>query len=251
LAVLIIYALLSFLRNRDWKDRLTLFRKDIEHVENSAQAHNLLAFHLAMEAQRITSIPERNAMLQEATVHFKRATEIWPGFMNATYDLGRVLEQLGRWREAIDAYFRTYQIDSTFTDAIFRAGIVYENLPNIDSAIVCYEHVIKENPANTAAFNNLSYIYFRSKNYRKAIEISTQAYAANPQNTDPLVNIGKTFLNINQPDSAIFYFERAYPYRRGDAGLVQILYQLWKEKNSDSSKTQYYLGEMQRMGIAK
>lgn len=250
-AILVCYSLLSIARNTDWKDRLTLFRNDIKHVENSAQAHNLLAFHLTMEAQKTTIMQERTALLEEAVFHFKRATEIWPEFMNATYDLGRDLEQLGRWREAIDAYHRTFQIDTTFSDAILRAGIVYESLANLDSAIICYEFVTKENPLNTVAFNNLSFAYFKQKNFNKAIAVCKQAYAANPQNTDPLINIGKTFVNMNQTDSAIFYLEKAYQMRKGDAGLVQMLYQLWNEKKTEPAKAQYYLGELQKMGLAR
>lgn len=250
-AFLICYAFISIGRNTDWKDRLTLFRSDIQHVDNSAQAHNLLAFHLTMEAQKKATIQERNEMLEEAVFHFRRATEIWPEFMNATYDLGRVLEQLGRWREAINAYHRTFEIDTTFSDAIFRAGIVYENLSQLDSAIICYEFVANDNPQNAAAFNNLSFAHFKQKNYHKAIEVCKAAFKANPQNTDPLVNIGKTFVNMSQTDSAIYYFEMAYSMRPGDAGLVQMLYQLYSEKKTDSAKAELYLRELQKMRMVR
>jgi tetratricopeptide (TPR) repeat protein len=104
---------------------------------------------------------------------------------------------------------------------------------------------------NALAFNNLSFIYFKQKDFNKAIAVCKEAYAANPQNTDPLINIGKTFVNMNQTDSAIYYFEKAYPMRKGDAGLVQMLYQLWNEKKTEPAKAQYYLGELQKMGLAR
>ena len=250
-AVLMCYGGLSIARNADWKNRLTLFRNDIQHVENSAQAHNLLAFHLTMEAQKVAMVPERMAMLEEAVLHFKRATEIWPGFMNATYDLGRDLEQLGRWREAVDAYHRTFKIDTSFSDAIFRAGIMYENLSNADSAAICYEYVVKVNPGNAQAFNNLSFLYFKKQQYQKAIDVCKQAFAFNSQNSDPLVNIGKTFMNMSQTDSAVYYFEKAYQFRKSDVGLVQMLHQLWREKSANPEKELYYYNELKKMGAIR
>ncbi|MDW8273900.1 MAG: tetratricopeptide repeat protein [Chitinophagales bacterium] len=250
-AVLICYSFISFSRNRDWKDRLTLFRHDIKHVENSAQAHNLLAFHLSMEAQKVSDIRERNAMVEEAIHHFRRATEIWPAFLNATYDLGRSLEMTGRWREAANTYLRAFQIDTSFTDALFRAGIMYEQMQMLDSAIECYNYVIRVNPENAATFNNLSFIYFRKKEYLKAIDILKKAYSYHPQNSDPLVNIGKTFLNMGQRDSALVYFERAYPYRKQDVELIKILYQLWYETEGQSDKSRFYYGELQRFGVVR
>ena len=46
LIILLMYSTLTFSRNMDWKDYLTLFRKDIKYVNESAQAHNILALRL-------------------------------------------------------------------------------------------------------------------------------------------------------------------------------------------------------------
>lgn len=248
--VLICYSLISVARNADWKDKLTLFETDIKHIDNSAQAHNLLAFKLTQTAQTISNLQERNAMLEKAVYHFRRAVEIWPDFLNATYDMGRDLEQLGRLDEAITVYKNAFKIDSTFSDALFRAGICYEGLSNMDSAAICYEKVTQINPLNITAFNNLSFLYFKNKDYNKAIEISRKAYNLNPTNTDPLVNIGKVYININQSDSALFYFEKAYPLRVNDTGLAQILYQLWNEKGN-AQKSSFYLSELRKMGAVR
>lgn len=249
-AILVCYSLISIARNSDWKDKLTLFETDIKHVDNSAQAHNLLAFKLSQTAQTIPNLQERNVMLEKAVYHFRRAVEIWPDFLNATYDMGRNLEQLGRLNEAVAAYKSAFKIDSTFSDALFRAGICYEGLSNMDSAAICYEKVVQVNPSNVTAFNNLSFLYFKDKNYNKAVEVSRKAYTLNPTNTDPLVNIGKIYININQGDSALYYFEKAYPLRANDSGLAQILYQMWNEKGN-TQKSDFYLSELRKMGAVR
>lgn len=251
LGILVSYSFISFARNFDWKDKLTLFENDIHHVENSAQAQNLLAFHLSAEAQKVPNLTERTAMLEEAAFHFRRAVEIWPDFLNAFYDLGRTNEQLGHWNEAINAYKRTFAIDTTFSDAIFRAGIVYDGMGKTDSAIICYEYVTKKNPNNTTAFNNLSFIYFKNKDFKKSLEVCKTAYSVNPNNTDALLNIGKIFINTNEKDSAIYYFDQAYSARGNDVELMKILYQLHNEKDPNSPKTQFYFNELRRFGVIR
>jgi len=244
------YGTLTIARNSDWKDRLTLFQNDIEHVPNSAQAHNLLAYHLNRVAQEQTDPFKRKSMMEDAAAHFKIATEIWPEFMNATYDMGRTEEQLGNWNNAISAYKRTFEIDSSFSDAVFRMGIIYEATNKIDSAIITYKFVTENNPLNITAFNNLSYCYFKKQDYRNAIEIGRMAAFHHPLNTDPMVNIGKTFLHIKENDSALYYFEKVYPSRSDDKGLTEVLYKLWNEKEN-MEKANFYYRRMQVMGMVK
>jgi len=248
--LLLIYASLTIARNNDWKDRLTLFRNDIVNVPNSAQAHNLLAFHLNRTAQEVTDPFERKKLMEEAATHFQRATEIWPEFMNASYDLGRTHEQLGNWNEAIAAYKRTFEIDTSFSDAIFRMGIVYEADNRLDSAIIAYQFVTEDNPVNITAFNNLSYCYFKKQEYRNAIETGRRSSFHHPANTDPIVNIGKTFLHIKENDSALYYFEKVYPNRADDRGLTEVLYKLWNEKGN-TERAAFYYRRMQIMGMVK
>lgn len=249
-SLLFVYASLTIARNNDWKDRLTLFRNDIIHVPNSAQAHNLLAYHLNRTAQETTDPFERKKLMEEAVLHFQRATEIWPDFMNATYDLGRTHEQLGNWNQAIASYKRTFEIDTSFSDAIFRIGIVYEAENKLDSAIISYKFVTEDNPQNITAFNNLSFCYFKKQEYRNAIETGRRSSFHHPTNTDPIVNIGKTFLHIKENDSALYYFEKVYPNRTDDKGLTEVLYKLWNEKGNIERATFYYR-RMQIMGMVK
>ncbi len=248
--LLLAYTSLTIARNNDWKDRLTLFRNDIIHVPNSAQAHNLLAYHLNRTAQEVTDPLERKKLMEEAVFHFQRATEIWSEFMNATYDLGRTHEQLGNWNQAIAAYKRTFEIDTSFSDAIFRMGIIYEAENKLDSAIIAYQFVTEDNPVNITAFNNLSYCYFKKQEYRNAIETGRRSSFYHPTNTDPIVNIGKTFLHIKENDSALYYFEKVYPNRADDKGLTEALYKLWNEKGN-MERANFYYRRMQIMGMVR
>ncbi len=90
--LLMAFGIRSFARCSDWKNPLTLMSNDIEHLNKSVQAHNLLALNLMYEASNNTKlIPKQAIELEnEAIVHFQKSIELFPSFFNANFDLARV-----------------------------------------------------------------------------------------------------------------------------------------------------------------
>lgn len=90
--LLMAFGIRSFARNSAWKNPLTLMSNDIEHLNNSVQAHNLLALNLMYVASNNTKlIPKQAIELEnEAIVHFQKSIELFPSFFNANFDLARV-----------------------------------------------------------------------------------------------------------------------------------------------------------------
>lgn len=109
----------TWMRNADWKDQYTLMKHDIRHLDKSAQANNLYATNLmkeGIENQQLTS--EQKALFFKAGVkHFRKATEIYPDFFNAQYDLGRSSMYISDTLGAINAFKECIRIDSTYSPA--------------------------------------------------------------------------------------------------------------------------------------
>lgn len=109
----------TWVRNADWKDQYTLMKHDIRHLDKSAQANNLYATNLmreGIENQQLTS--EQKALFFKAGVkHFRKATEIYPDFFNAQYDLGRSAMYISDTLGAINAFKECIRIDSVFSPA--------------------------------------------------------------------------------------------------------------------------------------
>jgi tetratricopeptide (TPR) repeat protein len=214
--LLAIYSLMTIARNTDWKDHLTLFRHDISTVENSAQAQNLLAVQLLARANRDPDHEKRKELAEESVGHFKRALEIYPGFVNASFDLARAYEFLNRYDEAYAQYAQTNALDTTFTTPCFYMAAIMHNKGNYQAAIPLYEKYIRSNPLQMQAYANLSYAYFQMKDFDKSIEVNRRALAIAPGSFGSLVNIGKTYIAENKPDSALLYFQMAHAVRPGD-----------------------------------
>ena len=80
---------LTTLRNRDWVDNETLFRRTVETAPESARSHFLLGTALAEKGD-----------FAGATASFRRGLEIAPGHPNALVSLGQVLVDGGELAES-------------------------------------------------------------------------------------------------------------------------------------------------------
>lgn len=219
LGLLVIYSGITVARNFDWKDQLTLFKHDISAVENSAQAHNLLALHLLIDSHKQTDSNKQKEELEQAAEHFKRAVEIYPNFLNAQFDLARTYEALQRYDDAYTAYKRATEIDTTFVVPYFSMAVIQHNKHNLPEAVNLYEKFLKVNYKSVEGYANLSFAYFTMGNYEKSIEVNHRALNIDSNSLGPVVNIGKTYLKMGKVDSALFYFKKAQRINPNDPNI--------------------------------
>jgi tetratricopeptide (TPR) repeat protein len=237
-AVLALYSIGTIARNNDWKDMLTLCAADIHAVENSAQAHNLYGYHLAVKAN--TGLPpEQHKTRQEAIVHFKRALEIYPELLNAQFDLGRMYELTGQYDSAVAAYCKTLAIDTNFAVAALRIGVLKDSKGDIAGAIPYYEFSLRKAPDDPGVYNSLSFAWYRLKDYNRSLEILRAAHNRFPDKAEPAINMAKTFTNIFMKDSAILYLEMALERRPNDPKILQSLVMLSNE-TMQTDRENYY-----------
>jgi tetratricopeptide (TPR) repeat protein len=250
LVILLIYSSVTLARNAQWKDRLTLFKHDISVVDSSAQAHNLLGVHLLI-ASATEKIPEEQIkMREEAIIHFQKAIEIYPPFLNATYDLGRTYELLGKPELAINAYKRTTEIDTNFVAPFFNMALYYHNKEDLDTAIPLYEKYLSKYPSQKEVYANLSYAYFKKGNFVKSIETNQRLLKQQPNAYEPNINIAKTYLQIGNKDSAFVYFEKSFMLNAGDVNLVNSLHSISSEKGW-KDKEAFYRNQLARFNQVK
>lgn len=240
LALLIVYSGISFARNLQWKDRLTLFNADINHVDKSAQAHNLLAIFTVAEAEKIPGTPQGGQLMLTAISHFKKAVEIYPAFFNAAYDLGRCYTMTGQYDSALVAFNYAIKIDSTFTNSHLYIAEILKSKGRNAEAINYYEQVITIDSNRIEVFDSLALYYFLQKDFNRSIDIGKRALRSNPDAYDPYVFIGRSYVNLNQMDSAITWFEKAYILQPNDLNLVNTLYSLYYQQRN-TVKSDFYL----------
>ena len=241
--ILVVYSFKTFSRNLDWKDHLTLFRSDIGHLENAAQAHNLLAANLVAKTYETNNQAEIGKLMNEAIPHFKRAVEIEPGFFNAWYDLARSYSKVKDYPNALAAYLKVIELDSTFTNATLQAAVILEQLGRPQQAARLYRQVIQIEPHRVEAYTNLSFLHYRAGDYEASLKVNRQAITKNPQAYEPYINIGKTYFNMGDIANALEFFEKAYNINSGDQQLIKSLSDIYRQQG-DPEKAQYYQSKL-------
>jgi tetratricopeptide (TPR) repeat protein len=100
-------------------------------------------------------------------------------------------------------------------------AIIQHNKGNVEAAIPLYERFLTKYPHRIEAYSNLSFAYFTRKDYKQSIAVNEKAIANNPEAIDPIINVAKTYMVMNEKDSALFYFRKANTLQPGRKELMQ------------------------------
>lgn len=209
-AILIFYSSLTFSRNFLWKDYITLFEHDVRYVDNSAQAHNLLAINLMKRSYDPDITPaDRPLMYKKAAGHFRKSIEIYPLFFNAIYDLGRTYRALGEGDSAVKYFSKALTIDSTFTPAAQAIMDIYLEHNNSNAAYPYFSMIRSQYPTDYGVYEKFGYALFMQKNYPAAISVMKSAVANIPANPLPYVSLAKLYHALNDGDSTRYWLHEA------------------------------------------
>jgi tetratricopeptide (TPR) repeat protein len=223
IAVLLLYSVLSFSRNMDWRDYLTLFRHDIKYVDNSAQAHNLLAIRLVKSSFDNNDPNQQTSLRQEALLHFKKAITIYPEFFNVSYDIARTYNLLNMPDSAIASYKRAIKLNPGFDDCYLSIGDLLFQQQKVDEAIPYFEFFINKYPDKYIGYDKVSYLYFFQKNYSKAIELNKTAITKMPNIPNPYITLGKIYQQLDQKDSSRVWLRKALEVSPGNDQALTLL----------------------------
>lgn len=119
-ALFILFLGLTFERNKEWKDPLTLMGNDIKNLQNSAQANNLYALNLLNNSKDIKS-------RKLAIVHFKKAIQIYPDFFNVHFDLARNYLAVGDTLKSIKHFNKVIELDASFQEPYLNLVQIYNS----------------------------------------------------------------------------------------------------------------------------
>ncbi|MBL7753446.1 MAG: tetratricopeptide repeat protein, partial [Chitinophagaceae bacterium] len=139
------------------------------------------------------------------------------------------------------------------SDGYNQLGKAYFNRGNLDSALTYYMRAYKEDSTNGIFINNIGTVYYNrgmallsQQKPQEAVPLLMQSFPyfrrAHDRDTtesDFMNNIGCVYGTLNQPDSAIYWFEKALAKDSLDLTSVSFLSMTWKTKG-DSAKAFYY-----------
>jgi hypothetical protein len=156
--VICVFAVLSIIRNSDWKDNFTLFSHDVEVSPNSTRIHSGLGFEYAIKAMQSSSLNQRNEWLKNSINHYKRAVEIYPGHPDAWFNLGVAYFNLGEKENAMQSYRKAAEVNPHLKDPLKELGGMYYNEHRNDSALYYFRRVLNLDSTDEQAHSIVRYL---------------------------------------------------------------------------------------------
>ena len=121
--VIVVFSVMTVMRNRAWKDNETLLRTDIRYSPNSAKLQNDLGTILLDKALKENDPAIRRSLLLESLPHLQKANELHPTYYDAMLAYGACAYYAEQYPLSVDAYRRASQRYAG--DAKSNMGLVY------------------------------------------------------------------------------------------------------------------------------
>ena len=114
LCIIILFSAKTIAREMQWKDRITLFKADIPHLDKSAKAHFILGYQLRSMAKNSGTEQSSNTYSEEALQHLNQAIQIYPKYTQALETAGLILaSDLLQYEKAIPYFEKALIADSS------------------------------------------------------------------------------------------------------------------------------------------
>ena len=142
--VIPLLGLLSYQRDPQWKDEITLWADASRKGPLMPEAH----FNLGFAHHQLGN-------LDSALSAYEHAVGLDPNYVRAQTNLGAALRQMGRLEEAARALGLALQVDPGAAETLNNLGLTYAAMGNYEGAIRLYERALETNAGRAELWLNL------------------------------------------------------------------------------------------------
>lgn len=224
-------------RNTDYKDNLTLYKKDLSAVNNSVLAHFAYGQQLQENYINAGKRAHDRYMIDSALVHFRKSYEIYP---ENTFSYLRIAEILSiNYQSPVQAlpyYNKALSISPAMPEAWFGKALCYSLMNKNDSALIYYRKAMQTGPAFLPSWENIAITFSRLEMNDSAIYYTRMLLKKNPASENAYANMGFFFKNKSETDSAKHYFEKTLLINSGRKDVQKALNEINLNTGSGATK---------------
>jgi len=148
-----INTVLTYQRNKIWKNEYTLWADCVKKSPDKARVH--VAFGLALFNE---------GKIDEAIDHYKQAIRITPDYSLPFNNLGNAYVKSGQYQHAIEDYNEAIRLKPDFAPAYINRGLAYANQGQYQRAIEDFTKAINLKQDYAKAYNNRGVAYLSQGN---------------------------------------------------------------------------------------
>ena len=177
--------------------------------------------------------------LTSPDVEARRLATAWVGELATPDDLPALFRQLRDPDDLVRALtensiWQTWsRSGDAKVDALFKIGVGQMNQGRSEAAIDTFTEIIKRKPDFAEGWNKRATIYFLVGDYDKSLADCDEVIKRNPQHWGALSGYGQIYVQLDRPEEALTYFQRALavnPNLQNVENMIQQLKQVVIEK---------------------
>ncbi len=201
---------MTYLRNKVWKDELSLWADVIHKSPDKARPNNTLGaaygdlgdFEKAerylekaiqinprhpMAYFNLGAVRGKQGLLEEKTKYYEKALEVNPKLVKAYGNLGAIYGKKGNPGKALEFLNRALSLDPRYVPAYYNLGVTYAKMGNYPKAARALEKTIQINPSHAQARYTLGLVYLERGNLEGALAQAVKLQDLNPELAQALV----------------------------------------------------------------
>jgi tetratricopeptide (TPR) repeat protein len=159
-ALIAAYGGRTWVRNRDWRDELALFKGAVAAAPGSAKAHHNLAVQY-----------EHRGELEVARAHYRRSLRIFPEYAAAAAGIGVTYELEGDATPALHWYQEATRLDWDSAKVHLQVGTAWKQLEYYDTAEAAFRTGLASDPESPHLLVSLASLRLDQGDFWEAVEL--------------------------------------------------------------------------------
>jgi protein O-mannosyl-transferase len=180
--IVILLSIMTWERNRDWKDNFTLATATLKRTPNSPNFNVVMGQWYRVHNNN----PEAKRYYLVAAAAFARDK-------TSLFNLGNIESDDGSLEQAVAYYQQALAVDSLYLDALNNLGNAYHRLGRFDEAAETFRRFMRLKPDDPHPYLNLMAVYVDQKNYGAALPLAYEALSRFPDVADIQFNAAAIF----------------------------------------------------------
>ncbi|MFA5116204.1 MAG: tetratricopeptide repeat protein [Candidatus Omnitrophota bacterium] len=199
--IIMIYAILAWFRNFEWKDGITLWKAEARRDEASALVHN----NLGAEYLKVGLYPEAEEELQKA-IALPGIADIKIG---ARMSLAGIRRKQGKYSEALEELEKVRILNVRYAGVYNEIGLVYENMGKFDEAEKVLKEGLKLYPRSAHFATNIGFVAMAKGKLSEAKDYFQNAIKYDPDFSLAYYGLGQVLEGEGKTGEAIAAYEKS------------------------------------------
>ncbi len=256
----VLFGAKSMSRHPDWKNKVTLYKHDMEYLTESAKGNMMYAnavlglFHEnTNQAVQMSKTGNRDSTnyymlrakgyLSEAQEHFRKATEITPTYSIAWINLGSTYYFQNSYADALKYSSEGLKLSPDSKEGIYNSAMAYNSLGKRDSAEIFFLRVLEVDSDDINGHDQLAKLSLAKGDTASAVQYELDAIARNPTTELAYVNAAQFYLKLKNQMAALSYTEKAAEINPKNINRLQNL-AMYYQQNGNMERANYYQGKI-------